>query len=91
MVDDQGCLRLIDERNKANYSYLVWPPDFGMNFEGGKVRILNGEGRVVAREGKEILVGGGGAAFSGVERQSLPDECRQGPYWQASPEVSVVR
>ncbi len=38
---------------------IVWQPDYFVNSNNGKIEILDREGKVVAREGEELVMGGG--------------------------------
>ena len=98
MVDERGCLRL-----KTAYGdgpgdlLLVWPEGFEMSTENGPILILNGEGRVKARVGAEIQVGGGpipassaGGSYEQLGRErGVPEECRRGPHWVIGGEVHL--
>ncbi len=94
VLDREGCLRVRDE-----YGTLVpvWPAGFGVEASGGEVRLLNERGRVVARVGDDIEIGGGEAPpaerLAGVNertKRELRERC-PGQYWYASPNVDVIR
>ena len=55
--DAAGCLRV---RYKGGNVVPLWPPDLEPSVKGDEVRVLDGEGRVVARVGAKISMGGGG-------------------------------
>ena len=77
-----GCLRI--ESVHGEESLLpIWPPEFGLAAEGDGIQVLDGEGRVVARVGEEVYMGGGGGSAEGLAecvREQLPAACG-GPYW----------
>ena len=77
-----GCLRI--ESPHGDESQLpIWPPEFGLAAEGEQIQVLDGEGRVVARVGEEVYMGGGGGSAEGLAncvREQLPAACT-GPYW----------
>ena len=77
-----GCLR-IESFHSGESLLPIWPPEFDLAAEGEEIQVLDGEGRVVARVGEEVYMGGGGgsaAALAGCVREQLPDACT-GPYW----------
>ncbi len=41
-------------------SLVVWKTDYFVNSDNGTIEILDREGKVVAREGEEVVMGGGG-------------------------------
>lgn len=73
-VDERGCLRLLQPAVDPD-PLPVWPPGYSLDAAGdGPARILDGEGRVVARVGDEIGVGGG--PTSSLEEVADADERR---------------
>jgi len=77
-----GCLRLKAIGSDTSY-LLVWPPEFSLHTENDEIRILDGDGQVVARVWEEVCMGGGGrsaAHLSEHVQQQLPPDC-PGPYW----------
>jgi hypothetical protein len=82
LVLADGCLRI--ESVHGDGSQLpIWPPEFDLAAQGDEIQVLDGEGRVVARVGEEVYMGGGGGsatALAGCVREQLPDAC-SGPYW----------
>ena len=65
----------------------VWPPDVSLSSSQADIRIFDSQGRVVARVGEEIQMGGGEArALEGIAivdqqlQRELPTLC-PGPYW----------
>lgn len=86
--DEQGCIRL--EVPGANPT-LIWSPDYELGIGGNdKVQILDGEGRVAAKVGDEVTLGGGfvGDSLEGIggvsfwTKRELRERC-PGPYWYA--------
>lgn len=61
-VDGKGCLRMGPQGDRRPNFVPVWPPDYSLDAGGERMRILDGEGWVVARVGDEIRVGGGPAS-----------------------------
>jgi hypothetical protein len=65
----------------------VWPPEFTLRIEGDQVLVIDGEGRVAARAGEEVYMGGG---YVGVTDewvlQQIPSAC-QGEYFVVGGEV----
>lgn len=63
---------------------IIWQPDFFVNNNAGVIEILDREGKVVARVGQAVSVGGG--EVESVERvnklikEPLSGDCL-GPYW----------
>ena len=73
------CLR-VNSFSRSNTSYLlVWPPDFRRGTERFGTQVLNGGGKVAARVGEEVFMGGGEVRYAHrldeyVQRQ-LPANC----------------
>jgi hypothetical protein len=94
VLDEKGCLRLPTREGGHSAIVPVWPPDFELKSSGGEIRVLNGRGRVVARVGERVLMGGnpldgpikarylvGGQATARELRERCP-----GGYWVAAPD-----
>jgi hypothetical protein len=72
----------------------LWPSGFELDTTGGKIRVLNGNGRVVARAGEEVVMGGGDVPREALEENDVLDERTKrelfercpGVYFLASPE-----
>lgn len=66
---------------------LIWPYGYSLDVKDGKIQVLDEGGRVVARVGDSIKVGGGETTKEVVEEnfigKPLPDDC-EGPYWLVS-------
>lgn len=58
VLDQKGCLRI---KAAADVRGVVplWPSYFKLDTEGGDVRVLNEDGRVVAQVGERVFMGGG--------------------------------
>lgn len=95
VLSDKGCLRLKTVEGRRG-SLLIWPPDYSLNTQGNRVRILNKSGQVAAMVGDYVEVGGGGLSSLNVEmipedlRQELPERCSP-PYHAVGEEVRVVQ
>jgi hypothetical protein len=94
ILDDEGCLR-VRTRSGAR-DVVVWPADFKADEADGEVRVLDSQGRVVARVGEAVYMGGGESPVSDNEavdertRQELRERC-PGTYWIAAPPVRIPR
>jgi hypothetical protein len=76
-LDNNGCLRVIGPDGSSDL--ILWHHDFTLRIEGDVIEILNGEGKVVARVGEPVQMGGGQTPSSGIP--DLPLEVCPGPYW----------
>ncbi len=80
-----GCLRVAPSRGD---SYLViWPPEVALRTDGGDVRVVDTEGRIVARVGERIALGvGESKSIEGLGRdpraplREVPPARCPGPY-----------
>jgi hypothetical protein len=95
VLDDEGCLR-VKATPKDPGTTPVWPAGYGLDATGGEVRILDEEGRVVAKVGERVYVGGGETpkdhvtlADERTERE-LFERC-PGEYWIVGSEVRMLR
>ncbi len=84
LILDGGYLRL---KPIFHESYLIiWRYGYTVHLKGKTVQVLNADGRVVARVGDWIVIGGGETkSTEGIEEfigQPLPPDCT-GPYWIA--------
>jgi hypothetical protein len=52
---------------------VVWQPDYFVNSDNGTIEILNREGKVVAREGEEVVMGGGNVPVTEQLNQMLKE------------------
>jgi hypothetical protein len=94
ILDDEGCLRLEEHPGHAD-TVPVWPAGFELDTSSGEVRVLDEEGRVAARVGKEVYVGGGGIPKDQVtlaDEQMLRElfERCPGQYWIVGSEVRML-
>ena len=91
-VDGEGCLRMKAVADGAGYVPL-WPADFELD-GGAPMRVLNGNSKVVARVGKEVVMGGGSVGRETLQENEVLDERTKrtlfercpGPYFLADPE-----
>lgn len=84
LILDEGYLRF---KMTFGESYMIiWPYGYTIRLEGKTIQVLNADGRVVARAGDRIVIGGGETnSTEGIENsigQPLPLDCT-GPYWIA--------
>ncbi len=74
---EDGCLSIGEH-------LIIWQPDYFANDNHGQIEILNRDGKVVARVGQEVSMGGGEIPLTPeLERQlfePIPSQCH-GPYW----------
>lgn len=93
VLDERGCLRV---RYRGGSSVIVWPTGFEPERADGEVRVLDREGKVVAKVGEAVYMGGGGSPIRGNKavddrtRQRLLERC-PGSYWIAAPPVRIPR
>lgn len=93
ILSDKGCLRL---KAGKGTSLLIWPSDYSLDTKGSRVRILNGNRRIVAEVGNYVEVGGGELPSLQLEaipeslRQKLPGRCSP-PYHAVGDEVNVLQ
>ena len=91
-VDGEGCLRMKADADGAGYVPL-WPADFELD-GGVPMQVLNENGRVVARVGEEVVMGGGSVGRETLQENEVLDERTKrtlfercpGPYFLADPE-----
>jgi hypothetical protein len=94
VLDDEGCLRLEEHLGQTD-TVPVWPARFELDTSGGEVRVLDVEGRVAAKVGEEVYMGGGGIPKDQVtladERmlRELFERC-PGQYWIVGSEVRML-
>jgi hypothetical protein len=82
LIIDAGCLRIEDESGSESY-LVIWQADYFLNDDQGVIEVLDQNGRVAARVGERISLGGGGVPlwdFSSELHEPIPSRC-QGPYW----------
>lgn len=82
------CPRIKSESGLTDY-LPIWPPDYSLQMVDGLVEIRNASGELVAREGEEVVLQGGGPPHSWDSEQyrqlhyNTPGDCF-GPYWIVS-------
>lgn len=100
-LDREGCLRVNDPSlDSDDPGYVpVWPPQYKPDAEDDVVRILDGKGRVVARAGEGVYMGGGEIDTATLEEynfmderllQELSERC-PGRYWLVSDDGVQIR
>lgn len=94
VLDDEGCLR-VKTTPKDPGTTPVWPASYGLDTSGDGVRVLDEEGRVAAKVGERVYMGGGeipkGQVNLADERMSkeLFERC-PGEYWIVGSEVKML-
>jgi hypothetical protein len=92
LVLADNCLRLERDKSLANY-LLIWPPDFNVTIENGKIEILNEKGEIVASPGDNVQMSGGEIHLRSMLEQSIqdrvPPQCA-GPYWIIGDEFTQI-
>lgn len=93
-LTDGRCLRL-KELEGYRGDLLIWPPDYSLYTEGGFIRILDENDKVVAEVGDYLDMGGGiisldVASISKNLRQELPKHCPP-PYFLVGFDLEVSR
>ena len=74
-LDEAGCLRVADVTNRGERGYVpLWPPAYELETPDEGVRVTDGKGRVVARVGERVFMGGGGIDRETLEEYGFLDE-----------------
>jgi hypothetical protein len=79
------CPRLLSESEMTNY-LPIWPPGYTLEFTDGKLTIRDETGDILATEGDELTLSGGGIPHSWDSAEyrelyyNLPGDC-QAPHW----------
>lgn len=97
VVDDNGCLRMKSVAGSPG-SVPLWPAAFELDAGSVPMQVLNGNDEVVARVGREVVMGGGGVAQETLQENRVLDEQTKrvifercpGPYFLAAPEGMYV-
>jgi hypothetical protein len=92
-VDGEGCLRVKATADDPGYVTL-WPAAFELDADAAPIQVLNENGKVVARVGRKVVMGGGTVGQETLqENQVLDEQTRRllfercpGPYFLAAPE-----
>lgn len=76
-----GCLRVVGEEPGH---LIIWQTDYFVSRNGEELEVLDREGKVVARVGDVVNLGGGNVPLSdqlkGQLKAPVPEKC-VGPYW----------
>lgn len=73
IVDGRGCLRL---RSVENSATPLWPPGFELRAGEGGIRVLDGRGRLRAKVGERVVLGGGYTTRGRLEEGGAPLEAK---------------
>ena len=94
VLDDEGCLR-VKTTPRDPGATPVWPAGFELEKSAGEVSVLDQEGRIVARVGEEVYMGGGEIPRDEIDladermRRELFERC-PGDYWIVGSEVKML-
>ena len=90
LVDN--CIR-VDSDDSDNSYLLIWPPDFNISIENGTIKILNGDGEIVAHIGDKVHISGGGipspSVFDKPIQEQVPPQCTK-PYWIIGDGITTI-
>jgi hypothetical protein len=79
---ENGCL-LAYQEGSDQPTTIVWQTDYFLNNNDGSIEMLDRDGKVVARVGETIYLGGG--EIGGIEDDQLqapmPEHCSSSPLW----------
>jgi len=93
LVFFDNCVRV--DSDFAHTSYLlIWPPDFNVTIENGKINILNGNGEIVAHIGDRVRISGGEVpSLAMLDKSTQEQMLRQcaGPYWIMGDEIATEK
>ena len=95
VLDDGGSLRMEEHPGHID-TVPIWPAGFELDTRGDEASVLDEEGRVAARVGEKVYMGGGGIP---EDRVTLADErmLRElfercpGEYWIVGSEVKTLQ
>lgn len=79
------CPRIQSESGMSNYM-AIWPQGYSLEITNGLIEIRDGPGNLIAREGDELTLSGGGIPHSWDSEEyrklyyALPGDCHA-PYW----------
>lgn len=93
LVEEAGCLIVETSFNNTRFVPL-WPPDYSMRVQDGRVQILDPEGEVAAVVGDEVFLDGVEALalelyLSASDAQELKARC-PGRYWAIGNEIGLL-
>jgi hypothetical protein len=76
-LDPEGsCLRITPLQGDEDL-LPIWPPEYTLQIDGEQVLVLDGDGKVVARAGEEVTMGGGYVPVTDEwVLQQIPPACR---------------
>jgi hypothetical protein len=59
-LDDKGCVRIVTGSEHRGWT-VIWPPDYslGGRDKNGRLTIVDASGKLVGREGDDIILSGG--------------------------------
>jgi hypothetical protein len=82
-----GCIRVIENKQSANY-LLVWPPDITATIDKNTIQITTGvvtgnKKIIVLQDGEGVYLSGGETTQPG---SPIPSNCK-GPYWVVGFEI----
>lgn len=91
-LDNKGCLRVMGDGDHVP----IWPPGFELSAEGGRIEILDRQGRLRAKVGERVLIGGwqvGVPSQLSVLDESTRSELRQrcpAEYWMSDGRMRIL-
>jgi hypothetical protein len=92
LIIEDNCIRVISDTGRNKY-LLIWPPGFSLNTETDPVQILDETGKVVARIGDYVRIGGGEIklkiSLGEYTSSQIPSQC-PGPYWIVGESVGLA-
>jgi hypothetical protein len=79
---ENGCLQVTQEGNDQRMA-IVWQTDYFLNNNEGSIEMLDRNGKVVARVGETIYLGGGeiGSIEDDQLQAPMPEHCSSSPLW----------
>ena len=82
LVVENGCLQAFQEESNQSFT-IVWQTDYFLHNNDGSIEMLDREGKVVARVGEMIYLGGGQVGKIGSDQlqEPIPEHCSGPPLW----------
>jgi hypothetical protein len=79
---ENGCLLAYQEGSDRPIT-IVWQTDYFLNNNAGSIEMLDRDGKVVARVGETIYLGGGeiGRIEDDKLQAPIPEHCSSSPLW----------